>query len=544
MIKKIISLFFIIVFSNCSKDYNINHINSASNFNKDFTTDSGQYLAANFLLSKGDALTASKVLNFKNLNHNNNEIIELAFLSNLINGDFQKANKASDILIVKKNKNLFLNIPEFTHHIRKNNYKKSVVLLKKNIHLPGFKGINLILQEWLKYTPNKNLIIYNSSLKTSVHQLLILENFYDPESLKEIAIYNTELTSISNIDLLLLAGFFYRINDMKNFKNIIIKKLPDTFDKNHILNNFNSNNNFFKNKQSLQNIISGYLYNVAFNLQKHNEINISYIKILLEMAIYFSPNMDISKYALSEIYSDQNLIDIAMLKLNAIEQKSFFYLPANIKKLSIFKEKINNNSYIKLLNKIKKIWPHHKNIKYELADLYKKNKEYNKAYALYDTLLKIDPTNSYLLFQKAICLERLSKWKEAKEIFIKIIANNEQDTYSLNYLDYSMAEKKENLVYAENLIHKALKLKPNNPYFLDTLGWIYFQQEQYLSALFFLERAVIIDPTSSEIIDHLADCYLALGRTKEALYEWKKALLFDKNNNLKSALFKKIKTHE
>ena len=82
---------------------------------------------------------------------------------------------------------------------------------------------------------------------------------------------------------------------------------------------------------------------------------------------------------------------------------------------------------------------------------------------------------------------------------------------------------------ALGLIKKAIKIDPNNGFFLDTLGWVQYQRKNYKLAVFYLEKAVILEPNSSEIMDHLGDCYLMLGRINEAKYEWKKALQYENN---------------
>ena len=93
-------------------------------------------------------------------------------------------------------------------------------------------------------------------------------------------------------------------------------------------------------------------------------------------------------------------------------------------------------------------------------------------------------------------------------------------------------------------IKKALILDPENGYFLDTLGWVEFKRKNYQSAVYFLEKAVSILPKSSEIIDHLGDCYLMLNREREAFFEWKKALKYEKDKTNITKIRKKIRKYE
>jgi tetratricopeptide (TPR) repeat protein len=102
----------------------------------------------------------------------------------------------------------------------------------------------------------------------------------------------------------------------------------------------------------------------------------------------------------------------------------------------------------------------------------------------------------------------------------------------------------EELDLALNHIKKALSLDPNNGFFLDTLGWVEFKRENYMSSVFYLEKSIMILPRSSEVMDHLGDCYLMLGRTKEAVYEWKKALKYENNITVITSIKDKLNKYE
>ena len=65
----------------------------------------------------------------------------------------------------------------------------------------------------------------------SIYKLLILENFYASKKLKKIVDETINLKNLNNNDLLLLAGYYFRVNDIDKFKTIIQKNLPNQFDK-------------------------------------------------------------------------------------------------------------------------------------------------------------------------------------------------------------------------------------------------------------------------------------------------------------------------
>jgi tetratricopeptide (TPR) repeat protein len=100
-------------------------------------------------------------------------------------------------------------------------------------------------------------------------------------------------------------------------------------------------------------------------------------------------------------------------------------------------------------------------------------------------------------------------------------------------LGYFWAEKNENLDQAEVLIRQALEEDPNNGSYLDSLGWVHFRRGQFAEALIVLLRAAeALAQPSPVVFDHLAQTYLALGRSPEALLFWQKSLQLDPGNQL------------
>ena len=89
------------------------------------------------------------------------------------------------------------------------------------------------------------------------------------------------------------------------------------------------------------------------------------------------------------------------------------------------------------------------------------------------------------------------------------------------------AERGQNLDEAIQMIGKALDLEPENGYFIDSLGWAYYQQGRYVDALRELKRAVEKAKEDPVIFDHLGDAYAKNGFEEDALVAWEKSLTLD-----------------
>ena len=542
MIRSTIIFLITLNFMSCNIKKNTSNI--SHNYFNDYnnTSTSANYLTANYSIKKGDAYTASEILD-KNVQHP--KLLELKFFSNLLSGNFESADKVSKKLQINNKNNDLYKLPEYILKIKKNDFEGSLNVLKKENNFLDLDKLNDLIKFWIQENGNKNKFILKKYLKkTSIHELLILENFHNSKNLLKIADFVYKNSNLNSHDLFLLAGFYYRANNINKFEKIIHTKLSDQFDKHFIINNFSSYGNIFNKTPKLQVILASKIFNIIndVNLEIYNSY--TYKKILLEFSIFLNPKMDISKYSLAEIYNLEKTNELSFKNLDSISKDSFYFLAANLKKLTILNSFEIKKKYEILLFKIVKLWPKNKFVLYRLASYYKSKQEYNKSIKIYKKILDHYDSNERDLFLYASNLDKVGKWEEAKTLFLDILKKNPKDTYTLNYVSYKLALKEEDLELALNLIKKALILDPDNGYFLDTLGWVEYKRQNYNSAVYFLEKSVSILPRSSEVIDHLGDCYLMLNRKKEAVFEWKKALKYETDKLMISKIKEKLNKYE
>jgi Flp pilus assembly protein TadD len=81
-----------------------------------------------------------------------------------------------------------------------------------------------------------------------------------------------------------------------------------------------------------------------------------------------------------------------------------------------------------------------------------------------------------------------------------------------------------NLDRGLEMIKKAVELRPNDGYIVDSLGWAYYRLARFEEAVKELERAIELRPEDPVINDHLGDAYWRVGRHLEARFQWRHAL--------------------
>jgi tetratricopeptide (TPR) repeat protein len=171
--------------------------------------------------------------------------------------------------------------------------------------------------------------------------------------------------------------------------------------------------------------------------------------------------------------------------------------------------------------------PEDRDVYITLAQMNTRLKRWDDAQAALDkaeTLSTKPEDKEYVYFLRGSSFERQKKYELAEENFRKVLAIDPQNSMTLNYLGYMLADRNTKLDEALTLIKKAVDLEPANGAYLDSLGWAYFRlgkfdqaEEQLLKA----SQRIATDPT---VQDHLGDLYQRTGRLKLAAVHWERAL--------------------
>ena len=162
-----------------------------------------------------------------------------------------------------------------------------------------------------------------------------------------------------------------------------------------------------------------------------------------------------------------------------------------------------------------------------MGNLYRNNEDYANAAKVYDQAIALltqpAQANWRVFYYGGIAHERLKQWDLAEKSFRRALELSPLEPMVLNYLGYSMIEKKINLSEAMEMVKKAVELRPNDGYIIDSLGWAYFQLGDYEQAVTNVERAVELLPADPIIAEHLGDAYWRVGRKLEAKFQWQHA---------------------
>jgi tetratricopeptide (TPR) repeat protein len=112
---------------------------------------------------------------------------------------------------------------------------------------------------------------------------------------------------------------------------------------------------------------------------------------------------------------------------------------------------------------------------------------------------------------------------QAEEDLRRVLAKDPDNPQALNALGYTLADRTDRYQEALGHIQRALDLRPNDAYILDSMGWVQYRLGNYPAAVTYLRRAVELqqDP---EVAAHLGEVLWMSGDKDQALKVWEEAL--------------------
>ncbi len=427
--------------------------------------------------------------------------------------------------------------------LKKNNFKKADAYLTQSLKFQGQDKINLLIYESLKqyiYTfKNKRILdnkknfgnlsliaetfqrCYLGDKKTSSFFLNIINN-QEGDYSRYIFFYTNYLIDNQKLNEArsILDQFDYVSSTLllSQAKSWADKKKFNEFDKIFSCRNHNH-------------IVSEFLFLIS-NLYSSQD-NYEKSNFYLNLSDYLNPKFKFNLSLVAEnFYLNKDFSKVKKI-LKTFSKENDVYYWFRIKKeaqiIAIEQDYESGAKYIdKKFNKIEN--PNPKMI-FDLANFYKKSKNFEKAINYYtQVILTLDDTSiikSDLLFRRGGSYERLNKFDKSDEDFFHSLKIDPTNAHVLNYLAYSWLEREYKINQAMEMLQTAYELRNDDPYIIDSIGWAYFLINNYTEAEKYIKRAVELMPDDPIVNDHYGDILWKLNRKIQARYFWNNVLSFD-----------------
>jgi tetratricopeptide (TPR) repeat protein len=174
------------------------------------------------------------------------------------------------------------------------------------------------------------------------------------------------------------------------------------------------------------------------------------------------------------------------------------------------------------------------------AQLLRDAKQWRETYDMLTKAVAQYPDSFELRYDRAMAAERIDKIDVLESDLRQVIKMKPDYAHAYNALGYTLADKTNRLTEAKDLIEKAYKLSPDDPFILDSLGWVYYRLGQSETALKHLHSAYSVRP-DPEIAAHLGEVLWKIGQRDEAQKIWRAALAENPNHETLLAVMQKYR---
>ena len=182
---------------------------------------------------------------------------------------------------------------------------------------------------------------------------------------------------------------------------------------------------------------------------------------------------------------------------------------------------------------------------FDYAEFLKNNDQYSASIEYYTKILeKID--ESHPLFpevtdSRGVAYERNGEWDKAEKDLIVSLKASPNQAYVINYLAYSWIEQGVKIEESLKMLEKANRIKSNDPYIIDSLGWALYKLKRYEESKNYLQLAVRLMPADPIVNDHYGDVLWKNGNKIQARYYWNYVLNLEKaEKDLKEKIEQKL----
>ena len=294
--------------------------------------------------------------------------------------------------------------------------------------------------------------------------------------------------------------------------------------------NFKKFNDVFSCKNQ-NDLIAEFLFLIS-NLYSSQD-NFEMSNFYLNLSNFLNPKFTFNLSLVAENYYLNKDYEKAKKVLKKFTKEEDFYYWYRLKKEAQIIGKLRNDqeSLNYITSNFKKIERPNKKILFDIANFYKKTKNYEEAIKYYTKIINDleegSDIRSDILYRRGGSYERIKNYKEADKDLLNALSVSPNDAYILNYLAYSWLERDYKIEEAIEMLEIAYKAKSNDPYIIDSLGWAYYLTDDYLEAEKFLKRAVELMPDDPVVNDHYGDILWKLNRKIQARYFWSNVLKMD-----------------
>jgi tetratricopeptide (TPR) repeat protein len=267
------------------------------------------------------------------------------------------------------------------------------------------------------------------------------------------------------------------------------------------------------------------LFSLAAALNSDQTIDVA--QSYAQMALSFNAEQPVTQSLLGDILTDMKSYEAAIAAFEKIPQSSPLRIYADTEIAINYQRLDKGKEAVDRLKSVLSKEPRNLDAWTSLGNIHRVSGNNAEAVIAYGKAAELlSPTgdgNWQLFYNRGVSYDHLKDFEKSEADFRKAMKISGDEPSVLNYLGYSLIDRGQKLDEAIAMVKKAVDLRPNDGYIVDSLGWAYYTIGDYDQAVGFLERAVDLNPGDAIIAEHLGDAYWHVGRKNEAGFQYQHA---------------------
>jgi tetratricopeptide (TPR) repeat protein len=521
-----------------------------------FSTASGDYLAARQAQEDGDTDTAARLMaEALNRDPGNVEILRQTFHLMLIDGQIEKARALADRVAQTLPDNQIAQFLLIIGDVKADRWKEAATRLDKLPQTGLATLVNPLVQAWLLEGAGKTdaAIQTLGQLSTSRgfavlgdYHTALIDDFTgrnaDAEAAYQRAMTGEETPSLRIVEP--FASFYVRTGRPQLASKLyegFLENNPETVRIEITLKHIKAGQKLPRMVKSAKDGLAEAIFDIGSALRQDTgtEVAIQFMR----MALLVDPDLTVARMMLANM-TEADRPQEALALYRGVPKESLFYFSAQLRIAEVLRGDNKLPDAIAALESLASAWPDRPEPLATEGDFLRASDKFADAVKAYDrAVARIGDLKSAdwsMLYARGVALERNNEWPRAEQDFLHALKLSPDQPNVLNYLGYSWVDRGENLDRAQTMIERAVQLRPNDGYIVDSLGWVLFREGHYDRAVTNLEHAVELKPDDPVINDHLGDAYWRVGRLAEARYQWRRALTLKPEPDLVTQIGQKL----
>ncbi len=274
--------------------------------------------------------------------------------------------------------------------------------------------------------------------------------------------------------------------------------------------------------------ISEAFYSLAIAL--NGQADDSYTLLYARIASHLDRRNTDALLLSANLLDQMKQFDLANAAYNAVPRDHPAFLAAELGRAEALRSAEKPDAGIEVLTQLTETHPDVPVVFTSLGDILRQNEKFEAAVGAYSQSIALRSERTedqwFVYYVRGIAHERIGNWPAAEADFRTSLELRPNQPNVLNYLGYSLVEKREKLDEALDMIRRAVQARPESGYITDSLGWVLYRLGRFDEAVAPMERAAALEAVDPVVNDHLGDVYWAVGRTREAEFQWRRALSF------------------